>query len=458
MARWGSERSATLNPRLPIEQLCQIILHAGDRLLFVDPQFLPAVLPALDVLPCIEGIVVLGGPETIRGLDERFLSYEVIVAAHPAHARWGGFDERTAAGLCYTSGTSGMPKGVLYSHRSNFLLALTLLGPDLFGLTERDVVMAIVPMFHANGWGLVFAAPAVGAKLVLPGPKLDGRSVYELLQNEGVTFAAAVPTIWQDLLVFLRSEHKTLTSLRRAVVGGSALPDSLANAFREEHGVDVRHAWGMTELSPLGTLAAPTAAGDELQEPDRRALYAKQGRPPLAIDLILTDDDGEILPHDGASPGHLRVRGPYAASGYFGSDAALLDGTGFMATGDLATIDAHGFMKITDRAKDVIKSGGEWISSIDLENAACGHPKVARAAVIGVQHERWGERPLLFIEPGPDGAPAPNDIRDFLRGAVASWWVPEDIRIVDSIPLGSTGKVDKARLRTLIETPSPEPR
>jgi fatty-acyl-CoA synthase len=342
----------------------------------------------------------------------------------------------------------------LYSHRSTFLHALMTLQADIFGLSACDVVLPIVPMFHANAWGLAFAAPAVGAQLVLPGPKLDGASIFELIESEAVTFSAAVPTVWQTLLAHLRAEHVRPTHLRRVIVGGSACPESLLRAYREDYGVEMVHLWGMTELSPVGTLGALPAALHHLGQEAQLPLRLKQGRPPLGVDMMLTNDHGARVAHDGKTCGHLKVRGPAVASAYLGDvSESALDEKGWFDTGDIATIDEFGLMQITDRTKDIIKSGGEWISSIEIENIAMGHPDVACAAVVAMPDPNWGERPLLLIQPVAGKNLDPTQVLALLRGRIPKWWMPDATRIVAAIPLGATGKIDKKRIReTLLPT------
>jgi fatty-acyl-CoA synthase len=432
----------TLNPRLPVSQLAYIVEHAQDRVAFVDLNLLPCVDAVLASYPRIERIIVMSDRQHMpeRG-DPRYLCFEELIEAHEPIEGWGDFDEKAACGLCYTSGTTGHPKGVLYSHRSNFLHTLITLQHDVMGLSALDVVLPIVPMFHANAWGLAFSGPAVGAKLVMPGDKLDGRSVYELLESERVTFSAGVPTVWQRLLEHLEATNGKLTTLRRAIVGGSAAPASMIRTFQDRYGVRLIHAWGMTETSPLGTLCAPV--------PDAPADYElKPGRPPCGVDLELTDEEGRPLPRDGRTMGRLKVKGGIVVRRYFRAEnTPLLDPAGFFDTGDMATIDAAGYIQITDRTKDVIKSGGEWISSIELENIAAAHPAAELAAVIAIPDREWGERPLLLVQL-KSGAKATRE--EFLRlfeGRTAKWWIPDDVLFVDEIPLGATGKIDKKILR-----------
>jgi fatty-acyl-CoA synthase len=439
----------TLNPRLFPDQLCYIINHAEDKVLFTDLTFLPTLIEHRPKMKTVETIIVMTdeGHMASVALDGA-LCFERLVEESAAGCAWGGFDENTAAGLCYTSGTTGHPKGVLYSHRTNFLHTLVTLQGDVMGLSSRDVVLPVVPMFHANAWGLAFSCPAVGCKVVMPGQKLDGASVHELLESEGVTFSAAVPTVWQMLLQHLRSTGEKLTTLQRVVIGGSAVPEALVRAFRDEFGVDVTHAWGMTETSPLGTLSTATPEVAALGAEERLQFKLKQGRPPAGTELKLTDDDGQRLPHDGKTFGRLKIKGAFIVGEYFkGEGGQILDEEGFFDTGDVATIDELGFMQITDRAKDVIKSGGEWISSIEIENLAAGHPKVLIAAVIGVAHPKWDERPLLLVKLKEGESATPEEFLKFLDGKIARWWMPDDVVFVDDIPLGATGKIDKKLIR-----------
>jgi fatty-acyl-CoA synthase len=441
----------TLNPRLHPDQLCYIINHASDKVLLTDLTFLPAVLERRADMPTVGHLIVLTDEAHAADLNAPgALCYERLIAQHSGDCAWGGFDENTAAGLCYTSGTTGAPKGVLYSHRSNFLHTFDVIAPDAFGLRARDVVMPVVPMYHANAWGLVFAAPAVGAKLVMPGAKLDGASVHELIEREGVTFAAAVPTVWQMLLAHLRETGGGFSTLQRIAVGGSAVPEAIVRAFRDDYGIEMLHAWGMTETSPVATIAAPTAAVAALPPEEQLRYRLKQGRPFLGVELKLTDDAGRPQPRDGQTSGHLKVKGPFVAGAYFHGDADVLDDEGFFDTGDVATIDERGFVQITDRAKDVIKSGGEWISSIDIENLAVGHPKAELAAVVGVPHPKWNERPVLVVQLRRGEMAEAQEFLDFLQGRIVKWWMPDAVVFVDEIPLGATGKVDKKLIREQI--------
>lgn len=437
----------TLNPRLFPDQLAWIIDHAADRVLLADLSFVPLVAALRDRMPSVEHVVVMTDRDHMPAELPGALCYEDLVEQHHADVRWGGFDEQTAAGLCYTSGTTGAPKGVLYSHRSQFIHALCTMTTDVMQISAADTLLPIVPMFHANAWGVVFSAPASGARLVLPGAKLDGPSIHALLETEGVTFAAAVPTVWQTLLQHLRDTGGRLTTLKRTVIGGAAVPESVVRAFEDDYGVQVRHAWGMTELSPLGTVASPTTATLGLDIDAQRRLELKQGRPPIGVELKIVDAAGAPLPHDGEAAGRLMARGPFVVGRYYRDDSDILDPGSYFDTGDIATIDRFGFMQIVDRAKDVIKSGGEWISSVEIENIAAGHPAAALAAVIGAPHPKWGERPLLLVRLKDGAATTAEEILAWLDGRIPRWWMPDAVEFVDDIPLGATGKIDKKLLR-----------
>jgi fatty-acyl-CoA synthase len=445
----------TLNPRLFVDQLCYVVNRAQDRVIFTDPAFAPVLIDHRAQLPSVEHVVVMTDRDHMAGFaDPGLLCFEELIEVHPAEFCWGGFDENTAAGLCYTSGSTGTPKGVLYSHRSQVLHALVTQQSDVMGLSASDVILPIVPMFHANAWGLAFSAPAAGAKLVMPGAKMDGAAIHALIESEGVTFAAAVPTVWQMLLDHLRAARVSFSSLERVVIGGAAAPEALVRAFRDEHGVEVRHAWGMTETSPLGTMATSTPELNAATPEVRFRAKLKQGRVPFGVEMRLTDDAGVALPHDGRTSGRLKVRGPCVARAYFQGDGGeILDPDGFFDTGDIATIDAFGFMQITDRAKDVIKSGGEWISSIEIENLAAGHPKTETAAVIGIPHPKWDERPLLIVKLRAGATATAEELLAHLEGKIARWWMPDAVLFVQEIPLGATGKIDKKQLRDLYGAP-----
>jgi fatty-acyl-CoA synthase len=443
----------TLNPRLFPEQLCYIINHAQDKVLFTDVTFLPVLAANRHLMPTVERVVVFGEGEVLKDCPiEDALCSEELIATHGADVVWGRFDEGSACGLCYTSGTTGNPKGVLYSHRSNYIHALTTLQADVMGLSVRDTVLAVVPMFHANAWGLTFSCPAVGAKLVMPGQKMDGASILELLETEKVTFSAAVPTVWQMLLAHLKATGEKPTTLKRVVIGGSAVPEAIIRAFHDDYGIDVTHAWGMTETSPLGTLSTPTPEVAALSFDEQMPYKLKQGRPPLGVELKLSDDAGDPVPQDGETFGRLKIRGPFIVREYFrGEGGQILDEEGFFDTGDVATIDTNHYMQITDRAKDVIKSGGEWISSIDIENIAASHPKALMAAVIGIAHPKWDERPLLLVKLREGESATAAEFTAWLDGKIARWWMPDEILFVDDIPLGATGKIDKKLIRQRFE-------
>ena len=438
----------TVNPRLFEDQIVFIINHAADRILLLDLTFVPLVEKLASRLPTIERFVILTDaahmPQTSL---KNAVAYEDYINEADGDFRWASFNENTAAGMCYTSGTTGDPKGVLYSHRSNLLHAMMAVAPDYFCLSAMDRVMPVVPLFHANSWSLAFSAPMVGASLVMPGPKLDGASVHSLLEDEAVTMSAAVPTVWLGLLQFMQTSGKKLSTLKHVGIGGSACPRIITESFETQYGVRVTHAWGMTELSPLGSFCAikpetAALAGQALYD-----LKQKQGYAPFTVEMKIADDSGRSLPRDGKTFGRLMVKGPSVSKGYYGIDAAILDEEGFFDTGDVATIDENGYLLITDRSKDVIKSGGEWISSIELENLAVGHPDVAEAAVIGIAHPKWDERPLLVIITKPDRVPTKDEILAFMSGKIAKWWMPDDIVFVDEIPHTATGKILKTALR-----------
>jgi len=439
----------TLNPRLFPEQLAWIINHAEDRVIITDLTFVPLLDKMLADCKTVERVIIMTDEANMPAFSSKPAHcFETLLAENSAEVTWGDFDDTQAAGLCYTSGTTGDPKGVLYSHRSNFLHTLITLQRDVMGLSALDTVLAVVPMFHANAWGLAFSCPAVGAKLVMPGAKMDGASIHELLETEEVTFSAAVPTVWQMLLQHMQATNAKLTTLKRVVIGGSAVPEALVRTFNDDYGVEVVHAWGMTETSPLGTLSTMTPEVTKLPYEQQLAYRLKQGRPPAGVELKLTDDDDKPQPHDGKTFGRLKIRGPFIVREYFkGAGGKILDEDGYFDTGDVATIDQYGFMQITDRAKDVIKSGGEWISSIDIENIAVGHPKCALAAVIGVVHPKWDERPLLLVKLKDGVEATKEEFLQFLDGKIAKWWMPDDVLFVDDIPLGATGKIDKKLIR-----------
>ncbi|MHB2167887.1 long-chain-fatty-acid--CoA ligase [Alsobacter sp. R-9] len=439
----------TVNPRLFEDQIVYIMNHAEDRILFLDLTFVPMVEKMAPRLNTVERYVILtDGAHMPATSLKNAVAYEDYIAEADSDFGWKAFDERTAAGLCYTSGTTGNPKGVLYTHRSNVLHAMAVLPVEAMGLSPTDRVLPIVPLFHANSWSLAFSVPMAGATMVMPGAKLDGASVYDLLESQRVTISAAVPTVWLGLLAFLEQQGKRLTTLNRVFIGGAACPRAMTEAFERKYGVTVVHAWGMTEMSPIGSVCQVkpelgNLSGDALYD-----LKMKQGYAPFTVEMKITDDEGKRMPHDGKAFGRLKVRGPAVSSAYFkGEGGNILDEEGFFDTGDVATIDAHGYMQITDRAKDVIKSGGEWISSIDLENLAVGHPEVAEAAVIGVPHPKWDERPLLIVVPKPGTNPTRDSLLAYMDGKIAKWWMPDDVVFVEQIPHTATGKIQKTTLR-----------
>ena len=439
----------TLNPRLAPAQLTYIINHAEDSYIFVDLDLVPLIELVTADLVSVKGVVVMTDVAHMpEAKIDNLLCYEQLIANHTDDFDWPEFDENTASSLCYTSGTTGNPKGALYSHRSTIIHAYASALPDVLNLAEREVVLPVVPMFHVNAWGIPYGATMTGAKLVFPGPKLDGASIHELLVAEEVTFAAGVPTVWLGLLNYWRENNTRVPTLERTVIGGTAIPQSMIEAFQEEFGVQVRHAWGMTEMSPLGTVSLVKPRVPETDKAARYRVQIKQGRPVFGVDMKIVDEQGQALAHDGKAFGELMVRGPWITSGYFKLDySEAHDNDGWFATGDVCTIDPDGYMEVTDRSKDVIKSGGEWISSIDLENQAMGHPDVMQAAVIGVAHPKWDERPLLIVVPAAGKTPDLVSINAYLSDKVAKWWLPDDMIVVESLPLGATGKVLKTKLR-----------
>ena len=439
----------TINPRLHPEQVAYIVNHAEDRVLFFDLTFLPAIEAMARQCKTVKAYVALCGREHMppAGAIPGLLCYEELIGAASDDYDWPQFDERSAASLCYTSGTTGNPKGALYSHRSTVLHAYASALPNALGIGSADVVLPVVPMFHVNAWGLPYSAPLVGAKLVFPGPALDGKSLYALFEAEGVTFSAGVPTVWLGLVNHVLEGGLRFSTFRRTVIGGSACPPALMDLLIDRLGVQVVHAWGMTEMSPLGTACTPLARHAGLPQEAQRALLRKQGHAICGVDMKIVDDDGAELPWDGATYGHLLVKGPWVVSGYFRGEGGDVLQDGWFPTGDVATIDADGYLAITDRSKDVIKSGGEWIGTIDLENVAMSHPAVLQAACIGVQHPKWAERPLLVVVRRPGMEVSREALLGWFAGKVARWWTPDDVVFADSLPVGGTGKIQKNKLR-----------
>jgi fatty-acyl-CoA synthase len=439
----------TLNPRLAADQVVWIANHAEDRVLCFDMTFLPLIKAIWKQCATVKHWVALcdeGALPADSGI-EGLVSYEAWIAPQATQYEWPSFDERSAASLCYTSGTTGNPKGALYSHRSTVLHAYGGALPDALNLSARDSILPVVPMFHVNAWGLPYAAAMTGAKLVFPGAALDGKSVYDLIEGERVTMAAGVPTVWLGLLNHMAQGGLRFSTLSRTVIGGSACPPAMIRAFKDQYGVTVLHAWGMTEMSPLGTVCTLKLHQMTGTPEQQMTVLLKQGRAIFGVEMKIVDPEGQELPWDGQASGDLLVKGPWIISSYFKGEGGnpLVDG--WFPTGDVATIDPDGFMQITDRSKDVIKSGGEWISSIDVENIAVAHPAVAMAACIGVRHPKWDERPLLVVVKKPGSEVTREDLLSFYEGKVAKWQVPDDVAFVDAIPLGATGKMQKMKLR-----------
>jgi fatty-acyl-CoA synthase len=438
----------TCNPRLQPQQLIYIINHAEDAVMLFDATFAPLVKGIAAHCPGVKAWVCLSDEANMPVIDglENLMCYETLIAPHSEQFDWPEFDERTGAALCYTSGTTGNPKGVMYSHRALVLNAMTGCMPAVLGASTRDSVLPVVPMFHINAWCIPYGTPMIGARLVLPGPRLDGASLYELMESERVTISAGVPTIWMAMMQYLEQNKLKFSTMRRTLVGGSAMPQALIAKFADEYDVEVRHGWGMTETTAAATTSMLNASDLGLPSEQRHAIVAKQGKSIYGIEIKVVDEKGATLPRDGMSQGELLVRGQWVVSAYYkAGQSALVDG--WFPTGDIATIEANGRMQIRDRTKDVIKSGGEWISSIDLENAVQAHPAVAMAAVIGVKHPKWEERPLLLVVRKPDGNVSREELLAFLAERVAKWWIPDEVLFVDALPVGGTGKVQKNELR-----------
>ena len=438
----------TINPRLFPEQIAYIANHAEDKFVFFDITFAPLIEKLVPQLKTVKGYVAMTGrahmpKEKIPGL----LCYEELVEAQDDDYEWPSFDDRTGACLCYTSGTTGNPRGVLLQHRTTIIHAYAASLPDVFCLSAREVVLPVVPMFHVNAWALPYCCPLAGAKMVLPGQHLDGESLYQLFESEEVTLSAGVPTVWLGLLNYMKQEKLRFSTLKRVVIGVSACPPAMIRILQEDYGLEVRHAWGMTEMSPLGTFAVLKAKHAKIDKEARYAIQAKQGFPIFGVDMKIVATDGSELPRDGKAFGDLMVRGPWIISGYFKGEGGDPLRDGWFPTGDVVTIDPEGYMQITDRSKDVIKSGGEWISSIELENIAVAHPAIAEAAAIGGRHPPWAERPIIVAVKKPGGKVSKEELLRFFEGKVAKWWMPDDVVFVAELPHTATGKLSKLSLR-----------
>lgn len=440
----------TVNPRLYPAQIEFIINHASDRFLIVDLDILPIVEGIAARMPSVEALIVMTSAEhmpTEVNVPQRVYCYEELVAKSSDEMSWPTFPGSAISSLCYTSGTTGDPKGVAYTHDSNMVHAAAVAQPEAMNLSTAQTALMVVPMFHANSWGLAYAAPMSGSRLVLPGSRLDGANIWELLEEEQVSFSAAVPTVWNLLLAYLKETGRALPHLNEVVIGGAAVPRSMMESFDRDYDVTVIHAWGMTEMSPIGSLCRLSPEMAEWDEERRLEQRLTQGRPPFGVEMKIVDDEGVELPQDGEAFGRLLVRGPWVVERYYLADEPAVDGDGWFDTGDVAIIDRYGYMKITDRAKDVIKSGGEWISSVELENTAMAHPHVDLAAVIGMPHPKWDERPLLIAKLKPGCELDKAGMIEFLSDKVARWWLPEEVLFVDDIPLTATGKLNKLELR-----------
>lgn len=441
----------TINPRLHPEQIAYIANHAEDQYLFFDMNFLPVVEAVAPLAKTIKGYVMLCDRDRMPAETKipNLLCYEDLLAETSADYTWPLFDENSASSLCYTSGTTGNPKGALYSHRSTVLHSFASALPDALNVSARDVVLPVVPMFHVNAWGLPYSVPLTGAKLVFPGPALDGKSVYELFEQEQVTFSAGVPTVWLGLLTYVAQNNLKFSSFKRTVIGGSACPPAMMKTFRNDYGVDVVHAWGMTEMSPLGTTCTLLAKHEKLPEEAQQAKLEKQGRAIYGVDMKIVDDAGKELAWDGKTYGNLLVKGPWVIDSYYKQEGGSVLEDGWFPTGDVAVIDEDGYMQITDRSKDVIKSGGEWIGTIDLENIAVAHPSVLQAACIGIAHPKWDERPMLVVVKKPGMEVSREELLQFYDGKIAKWWTPDDVVFTDALPIGATGKILKNKIRDI---------
>ncbi|WGG52930.1 3-(methylthio)propionyl-CoA ligase [Rugamonas sp. DEMB1] len=439
----------TINPRLHPEQVAYIMNHAEDQYLLFDLTFLPVAEAIAAHCKTTKGFILMCDRARMPAESKipNLLCYEDLINSHSDDYSWPQFDENAAATLCYTSGTTGNPKGALYSHRSTVLHAYGSAMPNALNVSSRDTVMPVVPMFHVNAWGLPYSVPLSGAKLVFPGAALDGKSVYELFENEGVTFSAGVPTVWLGLINYAKQNNLKFSTFRRTVIGGSACPPAMMNTLIDDFGVEVVHAWGMTEMSPLGTTCTLMSKHLELDQAGQRKILQKQGHAVYGVDMKIVDDDGKELPWDGVGYGHLLVRGPWIIAKYYKEEGGDVLQDGWFPTGDVATIDPDGYMQITDRSKDVIKSGGEWIGTIDLENIAMAHPAVLQAACIGVAHPKWDERPLLVVVLRPGQQVSREELLLFFDGKIAKWWLPDDVVFTDALPVGGTGKIQKNKLR-----------
>lgn len=439
----------TINPRLHPEQIAYIVNHAEDQYLYFDLTFVPLVEAFAAHCKTVKGFILMCDKDRMPAETKipNLMCYEDLISKNSDQYTWPLFDENSASSLCYTSGTTGNPKGALYSHRSTVLHSYASAMPDALNVSSRDSVLPVVPMFHVNAWGLPYSVPLTGAKMVFPGPSLDGKSIYELFEQEKVTFSAGVPTVWLGLLTYVGQNNLKFSTFKRTVIGGSACPPAMMKTFRHQYGVEVVHAWGMTEMSPLGTACTLQAHHMNLPEEQKQAILEKQGHAIFGVDMKIVGDDGKELPWDGKTYGNLLVKGPWIISSYFKGEGGDVLQDGWFPTGDVATISPDGYMQITDRSKDVIKSGGEWIGTIDLENIAMAHPAVQQAACIGVFHPKWDERPLLVVVKKPGAEVTKEELIKFYEGKIAKWWTPDDVAFVDALPIGATGKVLKNRIR-----------